>query len=201
MTSAPTPPDRERTRILVEAAQAGDRRAFDLLIQRNEIRLSRLVKARLGKELRSHEESADVIQSTLGEAMRALPAFEYRGEGSFLRWLGTLVENKVRHHLRDLHRQKRNPDAARPLACGELAARDPSPSALAATRELEERYHESLDRLAPEDKELLLLHLEIGCSHDEIAQALGIVSGEAVRKRTARALARLQRVMGLEGSR
>jgi DNA-directed RNA polymerase specialized sigma24 family protein len=40
-----------------------------------------------------------------------------------------------------------------------------------------------------------MLHLNLGCSHGEIAEALALVSAEAVRKRIARALMKLQRLM------
>jgi RNA polymerase sigma-70 factor (ECF subfamily) len=198
MTSASPRHDPEPSRDLVERARAGDRAAFDDLIRRNERRLASLVAARLGRELRSVEESGDVIQSALGEAVRALQRFEYRGEGSFLRWLSTLVENKVRHHLRDLHREKRGPAAVTELV-DEPRARDPSPSEAARGAELERSYHDALERMPPDEKELLLLHLEIGCTNDEIAGALGIGSGEAVRKRISRALVRLQQHMQHRG--
>ena len=194
---SPTPPpasDPERSHDLVRRAQLGDREAFDALIRRNEARLIRLVRKRMGKELRQVEESGDVVQSALAEAVRALPRFEYRGEGSFLRWLGTIVEHEVLHHVRDLRREKRRPDAAAPMT-EEPCAVDPSPSAVAAGKEVEARYQGAIETASAEDKELLLLHLELGCSHAEIAEALGIESAEAVRKRVARALVRLEQAM------
>ena len=190
----PFEPEPERSADLVRRAQEGDRMAFDALIRKNEVRLLRLVRARMGKELRGIEESHDVVQSALTEAVRGLPRFEYRGAGSFLRWLGTIVEHEVRHHLRDHHRAKRRRDFEEPL-CDEPRAPDPSPSQIACGNEMTARYAQALERADPDERELLLLHQELGCSHEEIAQALGIVSAEAVRKRIARGLARLERAM------
>ena len=60
---------------------------------------------------------------------------------------------------------------------------------------MEEGYHRALERLPESDREILLLNLELGCTHGEIARALGATSPDAVRKRIARALVRLERLM------
>lgn len=196
---APDPSDEsEASGELVRRAQLGDRAAFDELIRRCEGRLLGLVRARLGAELREKEDSTDVVQSALAAAVRDLPRFEYRGQGSFLRWLTTIVEHKVRHHARAWRAQRRDAGRHQALsssAASHLSAGDPSPSQEAAARETEDRYHEVLEQLEDVDRELLLLHLELGCTHDEIAEALSLPSAEAARRRVARALARLERRM------
>lgn len=192
--SANPPPDPEQSQDLVRRAQGGDRAAFDALIRRNEPRLVRLVAVRMGKQLRGVEESSDVVQSALVEAVRALPDFTYRGEGSFLRWLSTIVEHKVRHHARALNRAKRRPSSVTPLE-SETPARQPTTSQLVQGKELEERYLIAIDAAPEPDRELLLMHLELGCTHQEIADALGIASADAVRMRVARALVRLESAM------
>jgi RNA polymerase sigma factor (sigma-70 family) len=189
------PPVSDSSRELVQQAQHGDRAAFDALIRRSEARLADLVHARMGAELRRHEESRDVVQSALREAVAALPRFEWQGEGSFLRWLGTIVEHKIHHRARDLHRAKRAADRCDALGSRDPPATDPSPSAIAEGHQLEERYHEALAAMSAADRELLLLHVDLGCGPTEIAAALGIASSDAVRKRLARALARLAQAM------
>jgi len=190
------PADTPATSGLVRRAQTGDRTAFDALIRRCQDRLLRLVRTRLGPELRHVEESGDVLQSVLADAVRDLERFEYRGEGSFLRWLGALVEHKLRHHARDAGRAKRDREREVAFEGAALAAPEPRPSQVAAGRELQERYRLALERLDDADREVVLLHLELGCTHDEIAAALSIPSAEAVRKRIARALVRLEGLLG-----
>jgi RNA polymerase sigma-70 factor (ECF subfamily) len=188
---------------LLRRARDGDGDAFDVLIRRSEERIARLVRARMGAELRAIEESGDLVQTALVAAVRDLPRFEERGEGSFLRWLSAVVENNIRHHLRDVKRSRRDPARAVPLdtSLAEQQARvDVSPSAAAMGNELEEKYLGALDRLEPVDREVLLLHLELGWTHQEIATALQAASSEAVRKRVARALARLEAFMGSAGA-
>ena len=196
--------DAARSDALVRRAKDGDRAAFDALIRRSQPALLRLVRARLRGDQRAElgAESHDLVQSALGEAVRHLDRFEYCGEGSFLRWLTTIAHNKLRHEVRDRHRARRDVGREEPLdagtsvgASGGPPARDPSPSMAAAGHELEERYRRELESLDPQDQELLLLHLELGCTHAEIAAALSITSPEAVRKRIARALALLERRM------
>ena len=184
---------------LLRRARAGDEPAFDALLRRSADRIERLVRARMGAELRAVEESMDLVQTALAAALVDLPRFAARGEGSFLRWLGTVVENKIRHHLRDLKRARRDPARAVRLDTDQQrlpAADHGSPSAVAMGHELEQRYLDALERLEPADREVLLLHLELGWTHGEIAAALQLVSADAVRKRVARALARLESSMG-----
>jgi RNA polymerase sigma factor (sigma-70 family) len=185
---------------LVRAARAGDRISFEGLLRRSEERLVRLVRARMGDVLRGFEESSDLVQSALAEAVRSLPRFEYSGEGSFLRWLSTIVEHKIRHHLRDLQRKRRDPARLGAEPMTGIPGNVTTPSEAAMGRELEERYAAALDQLEPAEQEVLLLHLDLGCSHAEIADALGAPSPEAVRKRIARALVRLEQAMHRGGS-
>jgi RNA polymerase sigma-70 factor (ECF subfamily) len=189
------PPDEA----LVRRARGGDREAFDALIRRSQPHLARLVRARMGGELRAIEDSDDLVQTTLAAAVRDLPAFTPDGAGSFLRWLGSVVENKIRHHLRHLRQQCRDPargQAASTGALAQLAGSGTSPSADAAERETETRYRAALEQLEPIDREVVLLHVELGWTYQDIADALEQKSSEAVRKRVTRAVARLGLLMG-----
>jgi RNA polymerase sigma-70 factor (ECF subfamily) len=190
MPPSPRPPDSGE---LVARARAGDRDAFDDLLRRSEGRLLRMVRQRMGPLLRDNEASADLVQSVLRAAIGDLPRFQDRGPGSFHRWLTTLVEHKIAHRARDLQRECRDVRRREPGDAAELPILDPaaSPSDVAVGNETERRYLAALARLGPEDQELVALHVELGCTYGDIAKALGIVSAEAVRKRLARALARV----------
>ena len=180
---------------LIRRARNGDREAMDVLIRRAQPHLARLVRQRMGEELRRMHESADLVQSALAEAVRSMPKFEDRGPGSFLAWLSALATHKVSHRLRDLRRERRNP--ARAMSLGDVEGdwlpdlNAATPSAIARGGEMEERYRAALTRLGETDRELLLLHLELGCTQQEIAEAMGLPSADAVRKRIARTLGRL----------
>ena len=63
---------------------------------------------------------------------------------------------------------------------------------IAQSDEREANYRRALAQLPPRERELLVLHLELHCSHRAIAAALGVPSADAARKRIARALAQLE---------
>jgi DNA-directed RNA polymerase specialized sigma24 family protein len=54
-----------------------------------------------------------------------------------------------------------------------------------------ERYESALERLTPEQREAVIMRIEMGLSHQEVADALGAPSADAARMIVARALAHL----------
>jgi len=93
----------------------------------------------------------------------------------------------------ELRRLGRRPPAA-DLETLELAGGD-SPLALAIGRESVERYRRALDRLKPEDRELVIARIEMGYTYVELAEMLGRPSSEAARKAAQRALVRVAEEM------
>ena len=73
--------DREIDQQLVERAQHGDKRAFDLLVSKYQRKLARL----LSRFIRDSSEVEDVTQEAFIKAYRALPTF--RGDSAFYTWL------------------------------------------------------------------------------------------------------------------
>ena len=73
--------DREVDQVLVERAQKGDSRAFELLVSKYQRRLTRL----LFRFVKDEHEVNDVAQEAFIKAYRALPNF--RGDSAFYTWL------------------------------------------------------------------------------------------------------------------
>ena len=73
--------DREVDQQLVERAQTGDKRAFELLVMKYQRKLGRL----LSRLVRDPAEVEDVAQEAFIKAYRALPSF--RGDSAFYTWL------------------------------------------------------------------------------------------------------------------
>ena len=85
--------DRELDQQLVERAQRGEKRAFDLLVSKYQRRLSRL----LSRFIRDSADIEDVTQEAFVKAYRALPSF--RGESAFYTWLYRIGINTAKNFL------------------------------------------------------------------------------------------------------
>ena len=85
--------DREVDQQLVERAQRGDKRAFELLVLKYQRKLGRL----LSRFVRDSAEVEDVTQEAFIKAYRALPSF--RGESAFYTWLYRIGINTAKNYL------------------------------------------------------------------------------------------------------
>src|SRR5512143_83281 len=85
--------DREVDQQLVERAQRGDKRAFELLVLKYQRKLGRL----LSRFVRDPAEVEDVTQEAFIKAYRALPGF--RGESAFYTWLYRIGINTAKNYL------------------------------------------------------------------------------------------------------
>src|SRR4030095_2583417 len=91
--------DREIDQQLVERAQRGDKRAFELLVAKYQRKLGRL----LSRFVRDAAEVEDVTQEAFIKAYRALPSF--RGESAFYTWLYRIGINTAKNYLVALGRR------------------------------------------------------------------------------------------------
>lgn len=85
--------DRDIDQQLVERAQRGEKRAFDLLVAKYQRRLARL----LSRFIRDNSDVEDVTQEAFVKAYRALPSF--RGESAFYTWLYRIGINTAKNFL------------------------------------------------------------------------------------------------------
>ena len=85
--------EREVDQQLVERAQRGDKRAFELLVEKYHRKLARL----LARLIRDPGEVEDVTQEAFVKAYRALPAF--RGDSAFYTWLYRIGINTAKNYL------------------------------------------------------------------------------------------------------
>ena len=91
--------DREIDQQLVERAQRGDKRAFELLVIKYQRKLERL----LSRIIRDPAEIEDVAQEAFIKAYRALPNF--RGDSAFYTWLYRIGINTAKNYLIALGRR------------------------------------------------------------------------------------------------
>jgi RNA polymerase sigma-70 factor (ECF subfamily) len=177
---ADTSPDQ----LLVRRAQAGDRRAFDLLVLRYQHRLAKLI----ARYVRDHSEVMDVAQDSFIKAYRALPNF--RGESAFYTWLYRIAINTAKNHL--VSRSRRTLESATDLDDAEQYAENvelhdlATPERLLLRDEIERTVVEAIDEL-PEDLRMAITLRELeGMSYEDISAAMDCPIG-TVRSRIFRA--------------
>lgn len=180
----------ETTLNLLRLAADGDSDAVDRLFARYAPLLQRWARGRLPRWARDITDTNDLVQDTLLQTFRGLDRFDYRGEGALYAYLRQGVMNRIREELR---RHGRRP-ARTALETG-LQDDGISPLEAAIGREGVERYESALGTLASGDREAIIAKLELGLTHQEIAEALGKPSADAARMTVARALVQLARAM------
>lgn len=183
---------------LVARAADGDVAARDALFASHQDALRAFVRLRLGRRLRSREESLDLAQSVVREALEDLPRFEARSEGGFRRWLLVRAENKIKDRGRFWNRARRDPrqevqlagDDSEERAVHSALANLATPSREAAGREDLQRLEAAFAQLSDDQRRVILLARIGGMSHEEVSAAMGR-SVLATRSLLARAMARL----------
>ena len=168
---------------LVQRAQRGDLRAFDLLVLKYQGRIAALVC----RYVSDAGEVEDVTQEAFIKAYRALGKF--RGDSAFYTWLYRIAANAAKNHL---VAKGRRPGAdatiedAEGFDEGGMLSESASPEALAMGGELAEVVESALKALPDELKAALMLREFDGLSYDDIADVLGCPVG-TVRSRIFRA--------------
>ena len=170
---------------LFARARDGDSSAAAQLIVRYLPELRRWAHGRLPRWARGAADTADVIQDALVRTLGRLPAFDVRGR----RALAAYLREAVRNRIADEHRRIARRGVARPLF-DTLASGEPSPCDRAVATEAESRYHAALARLSPPDRELIVAHVEMDYTHEQLGCMIGR-SPNAARMALRRAVGRL----------
>ena len=177
--------DREVDQQLVERAQRGDKRAFELLVAKYQRKLGRL----LSRMVRDPGEVEDVTQEAFIKAYRALPNF--RGESAFYTWLYRIAINTAKNYLVALGRRaptttEFDNEDAESFDDAEALRDTATPENLLMGREVATAVNRAVEAL-PEDLRTAITLREIeGLSYEEIAGVMNCPIG-TVRSRIFRA--------------
>jgi RNA polymerase sigma-70 factor (ECF subfamily) len=182
----PDPPGPDSTVLLLVRAPDGDAEALNELFTRYAAPLRRWASGRLPRWARDAADTQDLVQDTLLQTFKRIEDFEPRRPGALQAYLRQALMNRIRDTLRRFDR--RGMPAA--VDSGIIDAA-PSPVEEAIGREIAERYERALARLRPEDREAIVARVELACTYEELAIALGKPSAEAARKAAQAALVRL----------
>ncbi|MBI4742292.1 MAG: RNA polymerase sigma factor RpoE [Betaproteobacteria bacterium] len=177
--------EREVDQALVERAQGGDRKAFEVLFAKYQRKLGRL----LSRFIRDPAEVEDVAQEAFIKAYRALPSF--RGDSAFYTWLYRIGINTAKNYL--VAQGRRAPtstdfdaDEAETFEdAGQLRDIN-TPESLLQTKQIGQTVNSAMDALPEELRTAIVLRELEGLSYEEIAESMNCPIG-TVRSRIFRA--------------
>ena len=190
-----------KTQYLINLAKAGDNSAVNQLCRVYGERVRRMVRFRMGRELRPKLDSVDLVQDAILSALEGLGNFTYKNEGDFLRWLSRIAQNVLGHQLEKLHAGKRDIrkemrlDDRGPTTGGGFAGmpgpiESTTPSVIMSGKEDLDKLEKALDELKPEHKEVIVLTKVEGLSYKEVGERLG-KTADAVGRLLSRAMVAL----------
>lgn len=194
----------QREADLARRSSAGDVAALTVLLTECRRRLVAYVQARVPTRCRGTVDAEDVVQAALIPAYREIAAFEYRGPGSFHRWIATIAIRKLRDAVRASRARRRGGDvhvAAAALDESMIALLDcvsspgRSPSQSVARHEAIAAIQSALDRLPPDYRQAVWLVNIEGRTVAEAAAAMGRTE-RAVHNLCHKARRRLSELMG-----
>ena len=177
--------EREYDQLLVERVQAGDKRAFDVLVSKYQRRLMRLVS----RLVHDPAEAEDVVQETFIKAYRALRHF--RGEAAFYTWLYRIGINTAKNHLvtqgrRAATSSDTDAEQAESFDDGNKLRDDNTPESVLASKQIAATVNAAMDVLPIELRTAIVLREIEGLSYEEISEIMSCPIG-TVRSRIFRA--------------
>jgi RNA polymerase sigma-70 factor, ECF subfamily len=177
--------DRDIDRDLVARAQRGDKRAFELLVEKYQRKLGRL----LSRFIRDPSEVEDVTQEAFIKAYRALPAF--RGDSAFYTWLYRIGINTAKNYLMAMGRRaptstEVEAEEAEGFEEGEQLRDINTPESVLLSNEIAQTVNSTIMQLPEELRTAIQLREIEGMSYEDIAKVMDCPIG-TVRSRIFRA--------------
>jgi RNA polymerase sigma-70 factor (ECF subfamily) len=177
--------DRDIDRQLVARAQRGDKQAFELLVEKYQRKLARL----LSRFIRDPAEVEDVTQEAFIKAYRALPAF--RGDSAFYTWLYRIGINTAKNYLMAMGRRaptstEVEAEEAEGFEEGEQLRDINTPESMLLSSEIANTVNSTIEQLPEELRTAIQMREIEGMSYEDIAKAMDCPIG-TVRSRIFRA--------------
>lgn len=194
--------DHEETGELLERAGRGDPDALDEVLECHRDRLRHMVAVRLDQRLAARIDASDVVQEALAEAAARLLDYLRHRPLPFYLWLREIAWQRLsdltRRHLsaqrraigREAFSRNQISDASAMHLADRLAWSGTSPSGRLQREERKQVVRTALARLAPADRELIVLRHVEQLSISEIAAVLKTPE-PTVRHRQRRVLEQL----------
>ncbi|MBS0286147.1 MAG: RNA polymerase sigma factor RpoE [Proteobacteria bacterium] len=175
---------------LVQQVRLGDKQAFDLLVQKYQFKILKLVN----RYVNDPSEAMDVAQESFIKAYRALDKF--RGDSAFYTWLYRIAINTAKNHIVSQSRRMVEADVEvvdmeQTLTKGNLREYS-APEKILLDVEIEHAVNEVIQHLPKELRTAITLRELEGLSYEEIAGIMACPVG-TVRSRIFRAREAIER--------
>lgn len=175
---------------LVQQARLGEKQAFDLLVQKYQFKILKLV----GRYVNDPSEAMDIAQESFIKAYRALEKF--RGESAFYTWLYRIAINTAKNHLvlqnrRIVEINLELIDVEKTLVKNNFKDYS-TPERVLLDVEIKQTVQDVIQHLPEELKVAITLRELEGLRYDEIAEIMGCPIG-TVRSRIFRAREAIER--------
>jgi RNA polymerase sigma-70 factor (ECF subfamily) len=184
---------------LVRRFRLGDEDAFAAIFARYRDRMFAIAFS----HLRNHADAEEIAQDTFIQAHRGMARF--RGDSSLATWLHRIAFNLSRNRHRHNFCRRRHLTLSLDCALGvdnqdtfadTIASDAPSPSREAAVSEFTETVARCMERLGPDQREILKLRNGLSQSYGEIGRTLGTNIG-TVKSRIGRARESLRALLAV----
>jgi RNA polymerase sigma-70 factor, ECF subfamily len=186
----------------LDDVRAGNMQALARLFEHYRPRLERMLWSRMGQEVASRFDAADVLQEVYLDATQQIGGYIREPRVDVYVWLRALTwqrlakfrEQHVEAQRRSVHREISSLSLSSFVAVAQLLAGDTSPTQAAVREEVRAQLEAALARLPESDREVLVLRHFEDLSNHEVAQVLA-VSDSAATMRYGRALFRLKELL------
>jgi RNA polymerase sigma-70 factor, ECF subfamily len=172
----------ERVRWLVERAQEGDRDALEELYLLHFDRIYSYLHMSVG----NRHDAEDLTTQTFLKMLEAIGKFRWRS-APFSAWLFRIAHNLAMDHFRAARRSQPEEEVPEPPGSEELSAEDEAMQSIGRQSMLE-----LIEKLSPEQQQVLTLKFVFNFPNAEVATILGKTEG-AIKSLQHRALVSLQK--------
>ena len=182
---------------LVARVQAGDRVAFQLLVERYQSRAYTLAF----QILKHQQDAEDVVQEAFVKAYLSIKSFQ--GNASFFTWFYRILVNMAIDFRRKVSRQNRDTSSfdveARDVLEQKVSSvhvpQAETPLDATLRREQGEKINQVLASISPDHRAVIVLREVEGLRYEQIADVLGVSKG-TVMSRLHYARKKLQQMLG-----
>ena len=174
---------------LINRFKEGDTSAFGEIVLKYQDKVYNLCR----HMLRNAEDAEDAAQDVFLKAYQALPKFQ--PDASLYTWLYRIATNTcIDYKRKPIFESLFGDNGEGERLVHDRASETPSPEKLYQLKQIDEALKESLEKLSPKLRAIIVLKEIEELSYEEIADALEISMG-TVKSRIARAREELQKLM------